>query len=120
MSTREPLPDSELTEAGRISRRTERCVAEYDINFGEVCAIVAMIARHRHGLATRRCDLRAELVGQEGLTNVPGFEKLRRRGLAKCIDRKVNQGTWVPTLLAIQKFAWAGVREQAQGASAAE
>lgn len=112
--------DHELTEQGRISRRTSRCIAEFDVGFGELCALVAMLARHRKGLTTRRCDIRDELVNEEGLTEVPGFDNLRRKGLARRIDRRVNLGTWEPTLLAITKFAWAGIREEDTKASAAE
>jgi hypothetical protein len=116
MSSRSALRDHELTDLGRIHRRTERCVAEYGLTFDLLCLLVAAIARHRRGLTTTRGEVLAFLEAEEGIASTPGFEVLRRKGFVKLVSKQANLGTWVPTLLAIAKFSSFGVEREVTAA----
>lgn len=115
--SKEALPDHLLTEEARTARRYERCRAEFDIGYDELCSIIAVIARWRCGeQVTTRADIRHVLI-EEGFSDTPGFRPLERKRLLRKVSQYSHQGTWAPSPLALQKFSWVGMGEQRESAA---
>lgn len=113
--SREALPPERLTPNAIGRRRNARAREAYGLDWPLLCALVAIIARHRCGLTTARRDLGGALAEYE-VDYLQGFDPLVRRRLVRVVSRYKNVCVVEPTSTAVAKFAGYG-REPVAGAA---
>jgi hypothetical protein len=110
------LTDDELTDAGRLRRRNERCRTRLGLSFTGLATLTACVVRwcREEPLLTTRADIR-DVIAEEASVLSPGFDELARLGLVDVAKRHSNLGFYKPTRRGILKvIELAGVRERAR------
>jgi HNH endonuclease len=93
---RDALPLHKLTDAGVHRRRSLATQDLYGLSWTELCTLVAIVARARHGLTTRRKQI-AEFLAEEEGVDVHGLDSLARLRMIREV-RRAFHGPKLPGL----------------------
>lgn len=90
------------------------CFEAFGLTFGGLCSLVAVVARHRHGLETTRVEVEEFLHDEEQVGTETGyFRELERLRLIRETRRVGNKRWYVPTSTGLAKVAAYGRVERA-------
>jgi hypothetical protein len=90
------------------------CFEAFGLTFGGLCSLVAIVARHRHGLETTRVDVEEFLRKEEQTGTETGyFRELERLRLIRETRRAGNKRWYAPTSTGLAKVSHFGRQGQA-------
>jgi hypothetical protein len=121
---RNTLEFHELTDAGKLRRRNERCRAAIGISFTALATLTATVTRWccRGNLLSTRAEIR-DAIAEEASVLTPDFDALRRLGLVEVARTEATRQYYRPTRRGVLKIIeLGGIRERVReiGRSAAE